>query len=209
MTPSFDQYHEIYAKQDWIHKPSLFAEWVMQYLPNTGSLLDLGGGQGQDAVFFAEKGYQVTLLDFTASALDRAKEKFISNAVSVAIVHHDMRLPLPFHPGDFDVIYAHMSLHYFTNDKTFSLFNQLYALLKPHGILALIVNSTADPEYGTGTVIEADYFLIDGQTKRFFSIETIRTFTTQFQTIILDAQGETYKDRAMGVANLIRYVGKK
>ncbi len=209
MSPTFDEYHAEYAKQDWIHKPSLFAEWAIQHFPTNGSLLDLGGGQGQDALYFAEKGYAVTLLDFTESALDRAREKFLNNSVNVRVVHHDMYQPLPFYAEDFDVVYAHLSLHYFGSDKTFELFNEIHTLLKPGGILALIVNSTSDPEYGTGEQIEPDYFLIDGLHKRFFSIESIRTYVTRFQTIVLDAQGETYKDRATGVHNLIRFIGKK
>lgn len=209
MSPSFEQYHDTYAQQDWIHKPSLFAEWAIQYFPVGGTLLDLGGGQGQDALYFAEKGYAVTLLDFTQSALDRAKEKFLSNNARIRIVHHDMNTPLPFHQTDFDVIFAHMSLHYFTTDKTFEIFNQIHSLLKPGGTLAVITNATTDPEYNTGELIEPDYFLIDGQKKRFFSVESMRTYTNQFQTIILDAQGETYKDRATGIHNLIRFIGKK
>lgn len=210
MSNVWDAQHEQYAQKDWINKPSIFAEWVMQYFPPHGTLLDLGGGQGQDAQYFLEKGYSVSLVDFAENALSKAKERMLlSYSEKLSIKHHDMIEPLPFQKEKFDIVYSHLALHYFTKEKTHEIFREIHRVLKLGGIVALLVNSVADPECKTGEKIEEDFFKINNIAKRYFSIESIQSFLFQFQTLIADANGETYKDREIGVHNLIRFVGKK
>ncbi len=43
--------HANYQAQDWVDKPSLFAETAVQYFPKTGRILELGAGHGQIAGF--------------------------------------------------------------------------------------------------------------------------------------------------------------
>lgn len=209
MESYWNKQHQIYSKTDWINQPSLFAEWCLQFLPPHGSLLDLGGGQGQDAKFFSEKGYQVTLVDYEESALKKAKEKMLHTTTTVNIQHLDLSKRLPFMDGQFDVVYAHLSLHYFDSQTTYEIFNDIYRVMKTGGIFAFLVNSQSDPEFQSGIPIEHGFVDVDTVQKRFFDIGMAMQFTHQFQTIIVDAQGETYKDRAIGNHNLIRYVGKK
>ncbi len=138
MSDVWDAQHEQYAQKDWINKPSIFAEWVIQYFPPHGTLLDLGGGQGQDAQFFLEKGYAVTLVDFAESALSKAKERILlSYSEKLSIKHHDMTEPFPFQKESFDIVYSHLSLHYFTKEKTRAIFQEIHRVLKPGGVLAL------------------------------------------------------------------------
>ncbi len=72
-----------------------------------------------------------------------------------------------------------------------------------------MLNSKNDTEYDTGAKIEDDYFLIREIPKRFFSITSLKGFIADFDPIILDEAGETYKDKAIGTANLVRFVGRK
>ena len=210
MSTVWNAQHEQYAQKDWIHKPSIFGEWAIQYFPPHGTLLDLGGGQGQDAQYFLEEGYNVTLLDFAESALTKARERMLlSYSEKLSIVHHDITEPFPFQKEKFDIIYSHLALHYFSKEKTHAIFKEIHQVLKPGGIVAFLVNSVTDPECKIGKKIEDDFYKINNITKRYFSIESIRSFLFQFQTLVADAHGETYKDREIGVHNLIRFVGKK
>lgn len=202
--------HEDYKTKDWINKPSLFAETAITYFPATGKILDLGAGQGQDSRFFAEHGYQVISTDLEESALEQSKTKLTDDLKPrVTLQKVDLRDELPFADNSFDVVYAHLSLHYFNADLTARIFFDIERVLKPNGIFAFFVNSTSDPEYGTGTKLEEDYFQIDKTTKRYFSIASARKFARFFDVNLLDDHGETYKDRDKGVHNLIRFVGTK
>ena len=199
--------HARYKTQDWASKPSLFTETAISYFPATGKILELGAGLGQDSQFFTEKGYEVTSTDVKEESL---KERIASLPDDVqqhiSIQKVDVQEPLPFADATFDVVYAHLSLHYFDRQTTEKIFAEIRRVLQSGGIFAFFVNAVTDPEYGTGEKIEDDYFLVDDKAKRFFSVETARKFGKDFDIQLLDDQGETYKDRAKGVHNLIRCI---
>lgn len=202
--------HNDYKKRNWIDKPSLFAESVLSYLPATGKLLDLGAGQGQDSRYFAEHGYDVVSTDLEESALEQGRTKTPDALRSkIDILQVDLRNNLPFDDAVFDVVYAHLSLHYFDKVTTTHIFDEIYRILKPGGVLAFFVNSTSDPEYNTGHRIEDDYFMIDKTAKRYFSPDTAKEFAHRFTPLLVDNDGETYKDREKGVHHLVRFVGVK
>lgn len=206
-TQSWDQQHLKYADTEWINKPSLFSQEAIKFFPSTGNLIDVGCGQGQDSRFFAEHGYEVTGIDFSKEGINFARGKSADLNIDFTVL--DIANPLPFHNSSFDIVYSHLALHYFDKLTTKEIFEELTRILKPGGILAVFVNSIHDPEYNTGKKIEEDYFLIGNMQKRYFSKETLFSFTGRFETLILDENGETYKDRAIGVSNLVRFIGRK
>lgn len=207
---TWQEIHNDYKASDWINKPSLFAETAISYFPSVGKVLDLGAGQGQDSRFFAEHGYDVVSTDLEDTALEQSRAKLTDELQQkVTVQKVDLREALPYSDASFDVVYAHLSLHYFDHETTAKLFEDIKRVLKPGGVLAFFTNSTDDPEYNTGTKIEEDYFMVDQTAKRYFSVKTARAFAYEFDVILLDNQGETYKDRAKGVHNLIRFIGKK
>ncbi len=197
-------HHKYYAGTDWINNPNIFAEQVLEYLPEKGSLLDIGAGRGQDSKFFADRGYDVTSLDISAEALQEANDSRIKS------IEADITQGLPFKSESFDIVYAHLSLHYFGAAMTDKIFLEINRVLRPNGVLAFFTNSTTDPEYGTGEKIEDDFFAIGSIHKRYFSVESAQNFANKyFEEILVDNNGETYKDAQKGIHNLIRYVGRK
>lgn len=193
-----------------MHKPSLFAEWAIQYFPKNGKITDIGGGQGQDSVFFANAGYNVTLIDISKKAFEYAKKQIPRKLKNqIHMVETDISKPLPLENDSVDVAYAHLTLHYFNHKTTRKIFEDIYRILKPEGIVVALFNSINDPEYNQGKEIEPDVFEIDGIAKRYFSVKTLKPFVEMFEVIILDNKGETYKDSAKGIHNLIRFVGRK
>lgn len=202
--------HSHYQKQEWIQKPSIFAEMAIQFFPKKGIVLELGAGIGQDSIHFASLGYRVVSsdieIDSLSSSLSHQNETIISK---ITIKKIDLNNKLPFEDNKFDIVYAHLSLHYFDKNTTKQIFCEIERVLKPDGVLAFLSNSTSDPEYQTGDFLEDDFFLIGKAKKRYFSLESARQFTKQFHPLLLDDQGETYKDRAKGVKSLIRYIGQR
>jgi len=119
----------------------------------------------------------------------------------------DLSRPLPFGPGSFDIVFSHLSLHYFPLVRTRELFEEIFTLLKPGGIFATLANTVDDPEIKRSEPIEPDYYLTpSGIPKRFFSIDSMGKFTSGFETLLLDAHGQTHKDQ---INTLIRFVGRK
>jgi SAM-dependent methyltransferase len=200
--------HTKYSAQDWITKPTIFATQAVNYFPKAGYILELGAGQGQDTIFFAQRGYRVTACDLSKFALDFAKKRLppnLNEKVKFKIL--DLSNPLPFKSESFDVVYSHLALHYFDERRTQELFNEIHRVLKEGGVFATITNTVEDPEVSGLKEIGEDYYVTPEELKkRYFSVGSLTKLTAIFQAILLDERGETHKDQ---IKTLIRYIGKK
>jgi SAM-dependent methyltransferase len=195
--------HTKYLSEDWITKPTIFATEIVQYLPKSGKLLELGCGQGQDSKYFTDLCYEVTATDFSQFALDQIKD----SRIDIKIL--DLKNRLPLDKESFDIVYCHLGMGYFTDNQTQKIFDEVYSVLKPRGIFAGLFNSTDDPETKIGVFLEEDYYLVDEIKKRYFSIDSVKNYAKQFDLLLLDNYGTTHKDNIKGVKNLIRFVGRK
>ena len=158
----WDKTHVSYERQDWIDKPSIFVESVLQYFPGAGTVLDLGAGHGQDSRYLAENGYHLVSTDFSDIALQFSRSKTQSHLKGqIEIFKVDLAEKLQFDHDEFEVIYAHLSLHYFDQATTARIFDDIFRILKVGGVVALLVNSIHDPEYGSETRLGEDYYLIN------------------------------------------------
>jgi len=97
-----------YAESDriWSGRPNpRVVEQVSGLEP--GEALDVGAGEGADAVWLAEQGWRVTALDVSAVALDRAASHAAEAGVAerVSSVRHDLMTGDPL-PGSYDLVSA-------------------------------------------------------------------------------------------------------
>lgn len=199
--------HQKYAQEDWIDKPSLFAQFSLKYFPNKGTLLDLGAGHGQDSRFFAKQGYGITCTDFSETAIRFAKNKAGNDKVKIKFQVVDISQPLPYPPASFDIVYSHLSLHFLNENDTQKLFSEIFRITKLNGLLACLLNTMDDPETKTGKRLENQLYEVHGITKRYFTIDSIKMFTKdKYSVLLCDASGETHKDK---IKTLIRFIGKK
>lgn len=133
-------------------------------------ILDLGAGNGNDSLYLRNLNKEVIALDYSDVALSNIKE--LDN--SITTINHDLsHFPYPFKDNEFDLIIADLSLHYFNNETTFKIMNEIKRILKSNGVLLARVNSTNDINYGAkkGIKIEENYYFVDGYNKRFFNYE--------------------------------------
>ncbi len=129
-------------------------------------VLDLGCGTGRDSRYLAELGCDVVAADFSEQALRLCREA----APRARHCRVDIREPLPFDSGHFQVVVASLCLHYFPWDVTQRIVGQIHRCLWAGGFLLARLNSTRDVNYGaTGhPQVEPGLFLVDGELKRFF-----------------------------------------
>ncbi len=74
---------------------------------DTGRALDVGAGEGGDAVWLAEQGWQVTATDISPRALDRIAAAANDRNLAIECLHADANAYRPFETAGFDLVSAH------------------------------------------------------------------------------------------------------
>ena len=88
-----DGWDERYRKgQVWTTEPNAcFAETVRSLGVSPGRALDLACGEGRNAVWLAEKGWQVAAVDFSEAGIDRGRRWADEKGCEVAWVVADLQ----------------------------------------------------------------------------------------------------------------------
>ncbi len=98
---------ELYGKQErvWSGNPNAILVGKVTGL-TSGTALDLGCGEGADAIWLAQQGWRVTAVDVSQTALRRAEGHAESAAVSKNIDWQQHDLTFSFPDGSFDLVSA-------------------------------------------------------------------------------------------------------
>lgn len=166
----WDKAHQAGEINRYSNAPTEFADEVIKIMQPTSKILELGCGAGNDSVVFVTGGHQVIATDFSDIAIRKNSERF-KNISNLTFETLDVSHPFRFSDNEFDVVYARLSLHYFTDEITRKIFSEIHRVIKPNGYLCFICKSINDPLYGKGTEIEKDMFKFEGHTRHFFSEE--------------------------------------
>ena len=160
--------------------------------PKHKTLLDLGCGTGRDSLYFAHKGLKVTAADWSQSGLDQlqklAEKRKVAN---LGVIQQDIS-KLTFKPNSFDVIYAHLSLHYFDDKITREIFGKLHNVLKKDGLLFVKCKSTDDMLYGQGREIEKNMYERENHVRHFFDKDYMTALLAKFQIIKVRKSSSVY-----------------
>lgn len=87
-----------------------------------------------------------TTLDKRGAAFAREyiERRGLSQQITVKV--EDVSLPLPYHDGSFDFVYARLVLHYLPKKALKSALDELHRILKREGRLFVVVRSSASSE---------------------------------------------------------------
>jgi len=140
-----------YWKNKWSDRPlepaNNFAKRAYELIKTRSykSLLDLGCGDGRDSIYFSNKGIKVTALDFSESGINKLKNQ---NS-KIDCIFEDIK-NINLGENSFDVIYAHLSLHYFDDETTDKIFDNLFRILRKGGLIFIKCKSVDDVLCGQG-----------------------------------------------------------
>jgi len=99
-----------------------------------GRALDLGCGEGADAVWLARQGWQVTAVDISTVALARAAEHAADAGVTITFEHHDLEKTFP--EGTYDLVSAQF-LHFWEEFGREKILRQAADHVAPGGLLLI------------------------------------------------------------------------
>jgi SAM-dependent methyltransferase len=107
-------------------------------LPPKGRVLVPGGGRGHDAILFAQRGYEVDLVDFAPKALEAALAEASRHKATVFAYCQDFfGLPsLPYHRASYDILLEYTFFCAIDPALRKKYVEAAAALLKPGGVLA-------------------------------------------------------------------------
>lgn len=109
-----------------------------------GRALDLGCGEGADAIWLAEQGWHVTAVDISQTALDRALDDAAARNLLDRIDFQRLDLTETFPDGTFDLVSAqflHSTLEW---DRT-QLLRRAAETVVPGGTLLIVDHAAAPP----------------------------------------------------------------
>ena len=185
-------YWEKHLKEDDLE--NIEELWVKKYeniIINNDykKVLDLGCGIGQYTNYFTEKGHDVVATDISKKALD-----YLSNKnPKVKTVLQDMTDKLKFNDNEFDIVFANLSIHFFNEEDTRKLLNEIHRILKPNGLFIGSVNSTSAYEFikDRVTEIEKNYYASNGRNVRLFDESQFEKYFNKFDKVVLNEVVET------------------
>jgi SAM-dependent methyltransferase len=192
-------WNERYAKDDYLYgtEPNAFLKENWNFL--SGPILSLSEGEGRNAVFLASHGLEVTGVDISSVALEKAKKLAKSRGVEIKTKVADLTTfkPKENYYGSVVSISAHLPSR---------VRNRLYPLLerslKPDGIILLEAYSENQLSRNTGGPKNADMLMtIDKTNREFPNIKPV--LLQEVEREVYEGEGHT------GMASVIQYIGRK
>ena len=134
----------------WSAGPNQFVEAELAGLP-PGRALDLAAGEGRNALWLAERGWQVTAVDFSVVALDKGREVQAGRPrgrdLHIDWVHADV-LELDPGPVPFDLaLLAYLQL---PEAERRTAVRRAFTALSPGGTFFLVAHDSSNLTEGTG-----------------------------------------------------------
>jgi SAM-dependent methyltransferase len=148
-----DQWDKRYSRPSFVFgkSPVRFLAENYQYIPYEGAVLDMGMGEGRNAVFLAQKGYRVTGIDISSVAVKKAymlAEEFGVKFKGVVASLNDYKIT----PASFDAIIC-----FYYVDR--SLIEKMKSWLKPGGILIYEAYTVREVKSKKAPEYNPDYYL--------------------------------------------------
>lgn len=151
-------------------EPSPFARYVATLIDSGRTIVDLGCGNGRDAVYFASLGLNVVAIDSSRSAIDMLNERGVGNA---RFVCDDFINSETHRPGCYDYVYSRFTIHSINMNQEQVLLQNMFRALAPGGKFFIEVRSIHDTIYGRGELVERNAYFYDNHYRRFIVLDEL------------------------------------
>lgn len=167
----YEQLQEIYAGEGyyWGTEPNGFARRTLGFLEEPEGLraVDLGAGEGRDAVLFAERGLRTLAVDISPNGLEKAELLARERGVRIETRRGDVNdLALE---GSLDLVYSIGAVQYIEPARRPERFERLKEHAAPDGLHALLTfvehpDVPPAPDWG-----ENEYLYAPGELRGYYA----------------------------------------
>jgi len=141
------QWDERYSTSEliWTGRANQFVEAHLADL-EPGTAIDLGAGEGRNAVWLATRGWTATAVDFSQVGLDKADQLASEHGVEITTVRADATTWQPDAPVDL-VVLSYLQL---PSEQQRVVLDHAATWLDPGGTLFVIAHDRSNVEHGYG-----------------------------------------------------------
>jgi tellurite methyltransferase len=173
----WNNYYLQHGKDKGINKHSSFAKFSLDnfFTEKSLNIVELGSGNGRDAIFLAHHGHNVIAIDQSTVAIDIEKQSL--NAEVAQYLHTKA---LDFIQENYtqyekiDAFYSRFTIHSITKDDEALLLPKVYNALNSNGLFCIEVRTTKDPLFGVGKACGENTFITDNHRRRFIDSKVFR-----------------------------------
>ena len=140
----------------WGEKPTDNAFTVLKLMQkyNANNVLIPGFGYGRNAKVFYDNGFDVTGIEISKTAIERARKYFTSDVT----IHHGSVSDMPYNEVQYESIYCYSLIHLLDKAERIKLIEDCYLQLIPNGIMVFVALSANDKRFGIGEKIKQNTF---------------------------------------------------
>lgn len=159
MVSAIEHWNQVYEEKDqrWSGRPNAaLVNALSQHA--SGTALDVGCGEGADSIWLAERGWTVTAIDVSTTALARAQRAAENRGVAQQIDWLQLDLTEEFPQGTFDLVSA-IFLQSRIDFPREEILKSLMKNVAPRGLF-LIVSHAEWPPWANATVHDHEHELL-------------------------------------------------
>jgi SAM-dependent methyltransferase len=169
-----DRYRDGQTPWDTGHPSTELARVVADTPIHRGRAIELGCGTGTNAVWLAQQGFEVTALDGSTLAIERATQRAGAAGVVVRFLVADVLAPSADVAGPFDFFFDRGCYHAVRRENVQAYLQTLRLVTRPGALGLVLAGNAREPhDPGPPVVTEAE---IRAELGSVFEIVTLREF---------------------------------
>lgn len=163
-------WNQYYKNRVCSEEPSLFAQYVATLVESGKRLVELGCGNGRDAIYFGQCGLSVTALDLSEESIHTLQAREVPHVQFLCddFVNGEIHAP-----NSYEYAYSRFTIHAINRNQEQVLLKNVLRGLCPGGRLFIEVRSIHDPLFGKGKAVERNAFFYDFHYRRFIVLEEL------------------------------------
>ncbi len=170
-------YNRLYQnnKNVWGDSVNKLIILVFKNLKPGSTFLDLGCGQGKDALFMARNNFQVTAVDASEAAISQLKSTAQAEGLkNLKAIRSDVK-DFKIENNKYEIIFGNNLLQFLDKDSALPIVNDIKEKVSPDGYIILASFTTDDPSYSKQKENKA-YFKPQELLKLFAGFKIIHYF---------------------------------
>ncbi len=142
----------------WGQEPGRLVKQISQYIQG-GDVLDIGCGDGKNALYLEEHGFNVVGYEVSTEALTGLKNRFNKAGLNIKGKYEIRNIENDIPSGEYDVLVSYGIFHCLNKETRVAIHRQILELIRPNGFLFFTCLTNGMPlqeDHGT-----SDIYLVD------------------------------------------------